>query len=67
MKKKIYSETMWAISGQWDWNRKPFLYAGTRLTRKDAIEDFIKDRGQTWKQLRRQGDRAVRVTITWQE
>ncbi len=58
------SATMWAIEGQW--GNRPLLYCGTYLTRRDAIRDFCDNIGKTWAECRKSGNRAVKVTLTWE-
>lgn len=60
------TETLWAIMGRWSNSRDPFLFRGTFRTRRDAIADHCHQLGRTWKQRRRAGDRAVRVTISYE-
>jgi hypothetical protein len=57
-------EKMWAISGVWHMNNKPFLYTGTALTREAMIERHCKELGQSWKKCQKIGDRAVKVLVT---
>lgn len=59
--KIILVEYMWAIMHTRGWTA---FYYGTYPSRKDAIEDHIKQCGGTWKHYYRKGDRAVRVAIT---
>lgn len=61
---KYGRDLLWAIAGVWD-DGKPFLYTGTWLTRKDAIAAHVAAKGRTWKQCRKDDDRAVKVTLTW--
>lgn len=58
-----HTETHWAIADWWD-NGRPFFYYGTHATRQDAIDAFVQNRTESWKQLYRQGKRAVKVTVT---
>lgn len=51
-------ETMWAIVGVYG------LYCGTWLRRKDAIDRHCQDKGATWRDCRKRGDRAVRVVVS---
>jgi hypothetical protein len=66
---------MWAIA--FSPNKRPKLYTGTNLTREDAIDDHCwryadfppyvgKSRKQIWRKCRKIGDRAVKVTITYE-
>lgn len=54
--------TMWAVTGEWTDGRR-FLYAGTWLTRTDAIYEHTGPK-RTWAECRRNGDRAVKVRVT---
>ena len=65
-----YIETMWAIHGNHG------LYVGTWLTRKEAIVDHVNARlvipcdkyatiQDGWKELKKKGDRAVKVEIKY--
>ena len=62
------NERMWMIVGKYG------LYVGSALTRREAVDGFVRDiygdpdsyRG-AWKKCRARGDRVVRVTITWDE
>jgi len=47
----------WAIKGTYG------IYVGWRLTRKEMIENHIKDTGRTWDYCRRKGDRAIKIII----
>jgi hypothetical protein len=51
-------EIMWAIIGVYG------LYCGTWLRRKDAIDQHCREKGATWRDCRKRGDRAVRVVIS---
>ena len=51
-------EIMWAIVGVYG------LYCGTWLRRKDAIDQHCRDKGATWRDCRKRGDRAVRVVVS---
>ena len=41
------------------------LYIGQWLTRACAIAAHTSENGKTWRECRRDGDRAVKATITW--
>jgi hypothetical protein len=41
------------------------LYTGQWLTRANAIADHTAEKGKTWRECRRDGDRAVKATIMW--
>lgn len=41
------------------------LYTGQWLTRAHAIADHTSEKGKTWGECRRDGDRAVKATIMW--
>ena len=58
--------TMWAIEGRWTNPAQRFLYVGTWLTRRDAIREFEANLGRTWAESRKRGNRAVKVTLTWE-
>jgi hypothetical protein len=55
------SEKAWAIKHTRGWEG---FYYGTYCTRREAIEDHIRQIGGTWKRAYRFGDRAVKVLIT---
>ena len=59
----VTSQKGWAISGCWMTGRK-FLYTGWWLTRNDAISEHTRDKGMDWDACRKDGDRAVKITIT---
>lgn len=60
---KKNNDTMWAIAyrkrGSWG------FYTGTWLTRKDAIAAHINGSRHDWRWHVRKGDRAVKVTLTF--
>lgn len=58
--RRVKREQMWAIASD-----QFGLCTGTWLTREEAIYDHAA--GRPWENLRRRGDRCVRVTITWTE
>jgi len=51
-------EIMWAIVGVYG------LYCGTWLRRKDAIDQHCRNKGATWRDCRKRGDRTVRVVVS---
>lgn len=58
----------WAIAGRYG------LYTGWWFTRREAIDAHVRalyggteSSSEAWKKCRGCGDRAVRVTITWNE
>lgn len=53
------SQIMWAIA-----YRDHGLYSGMWFTRKDAIREHIRDKGKSWRECKRSGDRAVKVNVT---
>lgn len=62
------TQEFWGICGL-GWG----LYKGTHRTRKQAIDAHIiaeygdlKDRSARWKECREMGDRATRLTITYE-
>jgi hypothetical protein len=55
-------EQMWAIyCGSYR-----FLYTGTEVTRSEAIAGFCRDTGNTWRFAYKHGNRAVRVTLSYE-
>jgi hypothetical protein len=57
----VKTETRWVIV------YKQGLYTGQWLTRKDAIEEHTRDKGKTWAECRKFGDRAVRAGLVWDD
>ena len=66
------STTMWAIIGNYG------LYTGTWFTRKEAIREHCHenliipstlhpDIQSAWRRCQKNGDKAVKVKITWKE
>ncbi len=55
-------EKMWAISMQWE-DGRTLLYCDTAMTRSDMISKHCSALGKTWKQCRRNGDRAIKVMV----
>ena len=66
-----YREVLWAIVGEHG------LYLGTSTTRKGMVQEHVNslyiipsdkwpDIQTAWKDCRQKGDRAVRVTITYE-
>jgi hypothetical protein len=59
MKKKSGTQTGWAIAYSGG------LYVGWWQTRKDAVSTHCDLLGRTWQDCKDNGDRVVKITITW--
>jgi hypothetical protein len=56
---------MWAISIPMGRRGRRFLYTySLKTTRSEAIRDHCRVCNQTWRALRKSGDRCVRVLVT---
>ena len=54
------TEKMWAIAGRFG------LYAGVFFTRGAAVDLHCSGVGKTWAQCKRDGDYAVKVTVSYE-
>jgi hypothetical protein len=84
--KRTRTETRWVIVYRRSTSAREGLYSGSAYTRKDAIDQYVRDKGlglcdnrfipahltgedikRGWAYWQKQGDRAVKATITWEE
>jgi hypothetical protein len=56
---------MWAVVGRWD-NGQSFLYYHVGRTRRDVVKWSEEASGLPWKMLQKRGERAVRVTVSYE-
>jgi len=56
---------MWAIAGLFHPDRRE-LYVGTFTTRMGMQAIHARELGKTWRECYRQGDRAVKVKMTYE-
>lgn len=61
MTKGIKTINGWSIIGECG------LYVGWHFTRKDMISQHTGDLGRDWVECKRNGDRAIKVQITYFE
>lgn len=53
----------WAIAGRWNYSGRRYFYVGIWRTRSEAIAAHISDKGRSWEECRKHGDRFVRVVM----
>jgi hypothetical protein len=59
--KRLSESRWWMVKGT---DRPEYFYVDCRLTKSEMIQKHTQDKGKTWTECRRNGDRCVRVKIT---
>lgn len=58
---KMGQANVWIIVGDFG------LYTGNWLRRREAIEAHCRELGKPWRLCRRDGDRAVKAIVIWED